>query len=412
MKIYKVSSKERINPNHPLHVNNFYPPLNRFHFKTNQCRQDLILYLAHIHANALKSKIPLGFCEIQMSLTKLREWVYDYEIAFDRFFTVRRRGYNFGELHEISTVIPKYLDQPETITKAIELKYIVPPLPDDGVVSKVYVQKQNREKILEKLALKQRLDLLAPVKWLLDNPSSEINFYFAPAGKLKLRDTSLWPIPAIETWPSWLREDLFGGGIDIESAYTQYLIESLKEGYKETPKLVELLYSELLSSLNDKAEWRKDICVNVLGLEHTEENIGVVKKICMSLANGSKISPAILIGNTAFSVTKDIIIEKTDNISSSNLIKIGERLNKISKQYQNARKMVCLFEMKMNPSRKNQKKVFATYFEWEREARYKIWEAVNRHGIMVHDGIDGVPEEYMSDLPSLMREVNVRLTKT
>lgn len=408
--IYKVSSRDRINPNHPLHVNNFYPPLNRHHFKTTKNRQDLILYLAHIHASAVKSKVPLGFCEIPMRLTALREWVYDYEIAFDHFFSVRRLGYNLGEKFEISTVIPKYLNEKAVVEKAIELEYIPPALPDDGVVSKVYVQKQNRLKILTDLAKKKRLDLLAPVKWLLDQKSNEINFYFRPAGKLKLRDTSTWPIQAIETWPSWLREDMFGGGIDIESAYTQYLIEKIREGNKDNPRIVNLLYPEIVRSIEDKTNWRKELCVDTLGLEYTDENVSIVKKICMSLANGSRISPAILTGTTAFSVTKDIIIQKTDDISVTNLTKIGNRLNKISTQYANARKTVCLLEMGLNPNRANQKMVFKTYFEWERLARYKIWNAVDRHGIMVHDGIDGIPSEYTEDMSKLIESLDLRIT--
>ena len=377
-----------------------------------QNRQDLILYLANIHASAVKSKIPLGFCEIPMSLTKLRQWVYDYEIAFNHFFTVRRLGYNLGEKFEVSTVIPKPIANAFLAEKAIELEYVPPPLPHDGVVSKVFVQRQNAAKILDTLAKKKRLDLLAPVKWLLSLPSTEVNFYFLPAGKLKLRDTSVWPIQAIETWPAWLREDMFGGGIDIESAYTQYLIESLRAANVERPHLVNLLFPEIVRSLEDKAQWRRELCVDVLGLEFSEENISIVKKICMSLANGSKISPAILTGNTAFSVTKDIIIQNTDDISPTNLNRIGERLNKIATQFASARKLVCLHEMRLNPNRQNQKLVFKTYFEWERLARYKIWNAIGRHGIMVHDGIDGVPEEQMQDMQQLIKNLDIKITKS
>ena len=78
----------------------------------------------------------------------------------------------------------------------------------------------------------------------------------------------------------------------------------------------------------------------------------------------------------------------------------------------NARKAICTHVLKTSASRSNQKKVFSSYFEWERVARYAIWEACDRHGIMVHDGIDGIPQRYLDDLPRIMDELNIRLTHT
>lgn len=411
--IYRVESKKRLHFSDPLHVGRFYPDIERHHPKTMQDRQDLILYLANLHANAVSSGKPLGFCEIPIRLMTLREWVHDYHVAFDHFFDVRRLGFNLGEKFEISTVTPKLLKQTEVIAAsraAKDLSYVLPPLPDDGEVSKVYIQQQNKDRILDKLAEKGRLDLHAPVRWLLEQ--TEVNFYFVPAGKLKLRDTSVWPIPSIETWPSWLREDLFGQGLDIDSAYTQFLVQNLNEAYAERPQLIQLLYPDLVRSLEDKVNWRKELCSDILGLEFNDENISVVKKICMALANGSTISPAILNGVSSYSITRDIVIEKVHDISITNLDRIGKRLQSISKQYKNARKAVCSHHIKLNPSRANQKKVFESYFEWERQARYQIWEAVDRHGIMVHDGIDGIPEEYLQNMPSLIQELNIKLTRS
>lgn len=413
MTIYKVDTQIKISPADPLHVSNFYNGFERHNFKKMNDRQALILYLANIHAEATKRNMPLGFCEIPMRLTKLREWVYDYEIAFNYFFTIKRLGYNLGDNFECSLIIPNKLN--DNVTKKISkttntLSYLPPSLPDYGVISKVFVKRSNKETILKHLRLKSRLDLLAPVNWLLNQKTDEINFYFAKAGKLQQRDTSIWPILSIETWPSWLREELFGTGIDIESAYTQFLLENIYAAHKNRPAIIPLMYSDLIRSLEDKKEWRREICEDILGMENTDENISTVKKLCMSLANGSKISPAILTSNNAFSVTRDIVIQKTDNISHSNLTKIGERLSRISNQYINARKTVCLFELGLNPTRKNQKKVFSSYFEWERIARYKIWESVDRHGIMVHDGIDGIPEQYLKDMPKIIKELNLKLT--
>lgn len=347
-----------------------------------------------------------------MRLMTLKDWVYDYKVVFDHFFEIAQLGYNLGEnAHEISIVTPRHLPQQKEVHKH-KLVYVPPPLPADGVVSKAFVRKERREAILYRLATSGRLDLHAPVEWLLTQPSSEFNFYFSPSGRLQLRDTSTWPIAAIETWPSWLREDLFGPGIDIESAYTQFLIEHVREAYVGRESTMKLLFPDLLRSLEDKTQFRKELCSDVLGLEWNDTNVGVVKKICMSLANGSRISPGILLSGTGFSMTRDIILAEAEDTSATHLIHIGERLATISKQYVSARKLVCNLEMKMSPSRANQKKVFASYFEWERDARYQIWNAVGCHGIMVHDGIDGIPEEYLGDIPGLVKSLNLRLTRS
>jgi hypothetical protein len=66
--------------------------------------------------------------------------------------------------------------------------------------------------------------------------------------------------------------------------------------------------------------------------------------------------------------------------------------------------------LKRAPNRKNVKEVFSSYFAWERKARYELWEEVGRHGIMVHDGLDGVPEVYLEKLPFLIKSLGLRLT--
>ena len=410
--IYRVRAKERLHPADPLYVGNFYRQTARVHAKNMQDRQDLILYLANIHSAAIRSGIPLGMCRIQLRLMTLRDWVYDYKKVFDHFFKVIQTGYYVGDKFEISTVVPRKLDVGESrgCMSQHSLEYVPPALPKEGVVSKVFVQRHRKAEILHKLAVSGRLDLHAPVEWLLSMKTDEVNFYFSPSGKLQLRDTSTWPIAAIETWPAWLREELFGVGIDIESAYTQFLIEHVRASHVDQPNLVDKLYPDLLRSLEDKNQWRKEICCDILGLDLSDENISIVKKICMSLANGSKISPAILLGNFNHSEARDIIMQRAADTSVSNLASIGSRLSIIGKQYARARKTVCNTQLCLNPTRINQKLVFKSYFEWEREARYLIWEAIGRHGIMVHDGIDGVPEQYLQDIPGLVRSLNIRLT--
>lgn len=410
--IYRVKSDKHLHHSDPLHVGRFYPDIERHHHQSMQSRQDLILYLANLHAAAVKTGKPLGFCEIPIRLTTLKNWVHDYRVVLDHFFDIKQLGYNLGDKYELSIITPKNLKSGEikAASKAAEnLVYVLPDKPTDGVVSKVYIQQNKKDEILAKLAEKSRLDLQAPVKWLLEQP--EVNFWFQPAGKLQLRDTSTYPIPAIETWPSWLREDLFGQGLDIESAYTQFLIENLRVAYASSPGLLNTLYPDLLRSLDDKVAWRWEIC-ELLGLEKTQENLSTVKNLCMALANGSTISPAILNGISSYSITRDIVISEVQDISIKNLTKIGERLQCISKQFKNARKAICLHLSKRSPTRVNQRGVFKSYFEWERIARYQIWEAVDRHGIMVHDGIDGIPDQYLQNMQELIRNLNIKLTKS
>ena len=215
---------------------------------------------------------------------------------------------------------------------------------------------------------------------------------------------------AVETWPAWLREALFGPGIDIDSAYTQYLVQHLQGIYAGRPELLRTLFPDLMALLNDKQRWRRELCQDTLGLEWSDENHSLVKTICMSLANGSRISPAILEGSKNFSITAQIIAKAAGDVTSHQLDRAGRRLQSISRQYARAKKDVCALNLGLNPTLKNQKRVFGSYFEWEREARYSIWEAIDRHGIMVHDGIDGVPEEYLQDIPALIQKVGLSIT--
>ncbi len=411
--IYRVSAKKQPHHSDPLHWSNFYPDKQRHHRSTMNKRQDLILYLANLHASACRSGMPLGMIHIPMRLMSLRDWVQDYRVVLDVFFDVHSLGYNLGDgNHEISILTPKAWQNSDKLksasTAAGVLEYAPGIRPDSDVVSKVYIQQQNADRILEKLTKTSRLDLYAPVQWLLKQ--AEVDFHFRRAGKLQLRDTSIWPVNGVETWPSWLREELFGQGLDIDSAYTQFLVSHLRKAYADQPHLLELLYPDLLRSLSDKKNWRIELCRDVLGMEVNEENIGVVKRVCMSLANGSRISPSILTGCRAYSITADLVIQACDDVTPSNLIRIGQRLQTIANQYVSARKAVCIKFLRQNPSRKNQKGVFSSYFEWERVARYMMWEAVDRHGIMVHDGIDGVPQRYLDRIPMIMERLNLRLT--
>jgi hypothetical protein len=217
----------------------------------------------------------------------------------------------------------------------------------------------------------------------------------------------VWPIASVETWPSWLREALFGGGIDIENAYTQFLVNHLRKTYSR--EQMTMLFPDLQDAVDDKVRWRYGLC-DVLGIPCDDGGASIVKKICMSLANGSRISSGILAGGRAFSVTAEVVIAATNDVSLENLDRIGKRLQKISRQYSGAKKAVCNTLLGLNPTRANQKKVFSSYFEWEREARYAIWEMVEHHGIMVHDGIDGIPPQYTVDLQKIIDTIGLKVT--
>jgi hypothetical protein len=415
--VYKVRANRDLHPADPLHVCNFYPDKQRRHRSKMQDRQDLILYLAQLHATAVKhcaiSNKPRAFCEVPFRLMTLRDWVHDYRVVLDYFFEVKQIGFNFGEgAHEVSTLIPKNIEYAPAGGRnfgegmiRLGLLYVPPERPDDGTISKVHIQQQNAETIRLRLAEENRADLRAATDWLLRQ--TEVNFIFQRSGKLQQRDTSVWPVAAIETWPAWLREQLFGPGIDIEAAYTQYLLSQLQR--TESEERILLFYPDIVRSVKDKQAFRQELCA-LMGLQWTDENISIVKKLCMSLANGSRISPAILSGNNGFSVTADLVIQATDDLSVENLDAIGMRLRRISRQYSDARRLVCITQYGLHPSRTNQKLVFSGYFEWERQARYAIWKEVGHHGIMVHDGIDGVPQEYLDNLPALMQKIGLKVT--
>ena len=406
--IYRLRAKKQPRPLDPLHVGNFYRK-ERLHREAMQERQDLILYLAKLHAQASLKGRPRAFNTIRLRLTSLREWVYDYRPALDYFFEVQQLGYNLGDdNNEVSVLVPKDLGLHTHVqTQDFQLEYEPPSRPEGGVISKVYVRGGGRG-IIARLTLENRFDLIEAVKWILKH--EELNFIFRPAGKLQQRDTSVWPVAAVETWPAWLREALFGPGIDIDSAYTQYLVQHLQGIYAGRPELLRTLFPDLMALLNDKQRWRRELCQDTLGLEWSDENHSLVKTICMSLANGSRISPAILEGSQNFSITAQIIVKAAGDVTPHQLDRAGRRLQSISRQYARAKKDVCALNLGLNPTLKNQKRVFGSYFEWEREARYSIWEAIDRHGIMVHDGIDGVPEEYLQDIPALIQKVGLSIT--
>lgn len=411
---YQLRLDAPLPPMHPLHWSRFWPNLQRLHKARNEARQDLILWLANLYAGAVKTGKPLAFCEVQVRLMDFRNMVRDYKVALDYFFHVKQTGYYIDdENNEVTTLIPKKLGFTEfgNIDKiANTLSYVLPELPTDTIISKVYRNSNiDRHELINEVISNNRPELIPALNWILDQPYDEFNFHFKPSGKLKLRDTSVWPISGIETWPGWLREKLFGGGIDLDAAYVQFLLQQLRESITNE-KTLRLLFPDIVRMLYDKEAFREELCVKVLNLPYTDVNRSRVKQILMSLANGSRISPGLLLSGSSYSQTTGIVLDAVHDANCSQLEVIGLRFQQIANQFSAAKKRVCMSMLKCKASRENQKKVFLGYFEWERKARYAIWEAVDRHGLMVHDGLDGIPARYKQNIQALVDKLDLRLT--
>lgn len=412
---YKLNTNQVLHPRHPLHWTRFWPDLQRIHRGAIEARQDLVLWLANLYHCTRQRDRRLGFCEVQVRLMDLRNWVRDYKPALEHFFEIRQLGYHVDDENmELSTLVPKRLPAEElelVDSTAASLRYEPPPKPNDCVISKVHLQPGiDRQSIIARTILHGRPEIVPQLSWLLTREYTEFNFYFQPSGKLKLRDTSVWPISAIETWPGWLREELFGPGIDLDSAYVQFLLHHVKNSFAENSHRIPTLFPDLLRMLHDKEAFRKEICTEVLCLPYNDKNRGLVKQIMMSLANGSRVSPAMLTNGNGFSLTVGIIVDAIPDASNFDLTKIGERLKRITEQFSSAKKYACMDLLSRAPNRKNIKDVFKGYFAWERKARYALWEACGRHGIMVHDGLDGIPREHLARIDELIETLGLKLT--
>lgn len=404
---FDLSLNREIEESSPLHWRKFWPNLQRIHPAKVALRQSIILWVANLHYSCQMN--PRGFNYTEIRLTDLRQQVRDYRAIIDYFFEVDQRGFCIDADHyEVSRLIPKEIGF--ELSQEIKLEipkatYAPPPKPTDGTISKVVVF--HSDDIEQLLVQNKRYDLWPQVKWLL-NQGSEIEFIFQKSGKLQQRDTSVWPIQAIETWPSWLREKLFGRGIDLDAAYVQFMIKSVQPCYDSfhsmktaIPDLVDLIY--------DKEQFRKYLCQDVMNLPYTENNIRSIKQIIMAIANGSRIS-ADLTKCSNYSESAKLLVECMRDSNEEHLINAANRFQRIAHQFNTAKKMACLYLTKKHPTRLNQKVIFRNYFEWERAARYAIWEECGRYGIMVHDGIDGIPEEHIKNIDLIMDKLQLKLS--
>src|SRR5271167_528054 len=389
---HSVDIERELDRSHPLYVGNFFP-LKGMWWRKRKQRQGLILSIAVAWYRLMRhNPSASGFIEEDILITNLTRQVKDARVILDRFFKVTKIGFNFNNGNKSpSTVTPKRLGKKmlTSIDSILNEIYFTPgPVPTSPklVKSDVHLEKNIEAYVMNRLKDDDREDLIPPVAWILKQ-NSPITFYFQASGKLQARDTSVWPIRAIETWPKWLREKLFGTVIDIENSYSQFLVHHLAKKYEKNQ--LQLKYPDVLRTDRDKVNFRIEL-LEMLKLEPSVENLKIVKSLIMSLANGSNASPALMTNGSGRSKAVCIVREACPDLLPTELAQIGKRLSAIAKQFAAARRDLCIYLFNARPTRENQKKIFSTYLEWERESRYKIWNATGQTGLMLHDGLDGV----------------------
>jgi hypothetical protein len=378
----------------PLYVGHFFK-LNGMWWAKRKQRQGLIISIATAWYR-LYNQNPSApaFVEEEVFITSLTKQVTDAKVILETFFTIKRLGFSFGVEKSATIISPKKLNERmlEAIDKIINDIKFDPgskPTSDNLEISYVTVEPHVATSIRNRLQNEGRQDLLPPVNWILQQ-DGKIPFYFKPSGNLKQRDTSVWPIKAIENWPGWLRTALFGAVVDIENAFTQFIVKKLEMKYAKNTKRLEMLYPILLESVRDKKKFRESICVDILKLPIDDDTISMVKKLIMSLANGSNISGGIMSCDSSRSQAAALVKEAAPHLLHSELVEAGEKLYKIARQFKSARKDLCFYLLKKPATAANQKIIFTQYFEWERQSRYAMWEALGRTGLHLHDGLDGI----------------------
>lgn len=401
LRFYPVSVGFEIHRTNPLFVGNYFT-LKGMWWKKRRLRQSLILSVAlgwyELSKNSLNNP---AFIQEELFLTSLKKHVGDARVILESFFHIDRIGFNFANgVSGATQVRPKKLNK-DTVA-AIEsilnhIQYDPGPEPSCGKLtcSRVSVQPFDERAVTHRLLQEGRDSLVPAVRWLRENPS--LNFYYQPSGKLRARDTSVWPVRSIETWPGWLRQELFGRVIDIENAYAQFMVNNLMQKYGSNRELLMLKYPDIMRSHYDKSNFREEICTTLLKLPATDDNISVVKKLIMSIANGSNVTSTLLISGSSRSEAVRIILEANPCLSTEDLLLVGKRLSFVARQFRMAKRDLCSHLLGLPPSANNSKKIFTRYFDWEREARYKIWNAVGKTGLMLHDGVDGIISQLSND---------------
>jgi hypothetical protein len=390
---HRVEFKELPKRDDPLYVGHFFP-LKGMWFKKRVERQQMIYSVAiawyRIASKQIKSP---GMLSEEMFVTVLTSKDRAARQVIEHFFTITKLGFNYndGTNHAPTVVSPKKL--PDSYVYSIEkhlndVVYHPGPAPtiESYVQSVVKVRQHRASYVLQRLKDDDRNDLLAATVYLLSK--EEHTFYYRPSGKLQARDTSVWPIRSIETWPGWLRSELFGTTIDIENSFCQYIMSYLERAHIGREHILRLKYPDLLRAVYDKQNFREELCRDVLRLPIHDENISLVKRLVMALANGSNCTAGLMTSDSRSEAVR-IVKQASPDLAPSEMIAAGERCHKIARQFRGAKRELCLI-LGMKPNRDNLKMVFHKYFEWEKEARYSIWKATGKTGLHLHDGIDGI----------------------
>jgi hypothetical protein len=380
-----------------LFVGNFFKLRGMWWTKRKQ-RQGLILSIAVAWYRSMQqNKSAPGFIEEEVLITSLTRQVKDAKVILEYFFDINRVGFNFPNgLNSPTLISPKKLSK--KLILAIEsiinvVRFSPGQQPDKKElynISYVKAQTNKTEAIKKKLTDTQREDLWPACQWLLSQ-TEQIPFYYTGAGKLQAREKSVWPIKSIETWPGWLRELLFGETIiDIENSYFQFMMQKLELKYANDLNLLKLKYPDLVRADKDKQNFREELCKDYLKLPVNTENLKVVKKLIMALANGSNATAGLMAIDTGRSEAVAIVHQAIPDMLPSDSERIGNRLSVLTRQFKAAKRDLCIYLLNEKPTRLNQKKIFQQYFIWERQARHAIWNATGNTGLMMHDGIDGI----------------------
>ena len=389
---HPVEVRTDIGRDNPLYVGHFFE-LKGMWWRKRKDRQAMVLSVALAwHYATRRLRACPGMIEDEVLLTSITSKVSDAKQILTKFFKINRLGFNLNNGIKSPTLVsPKKLSK--KMIAAIEevLAYVdfwpgMEPTDEKLTKSRVEVRKTGYNGIKERLYVTGREDLVAPVNWMMSY-EKDLHFYYQPSGKLQARDTSVWPIKNIEGWPSWLRKELFGTVVDIENAYAQFLCLHLIE--KNDEATIARRYPDIFRADRDKKNFREEICRDVLKMDVNPTNIGHVKKLLMSLANGSTISGTMMTSSGRSEAVR-IVLQANTELTPLELHEAGERLKRIAAQFRSAKREMCLHILKIKPTAKNIKKIFHLYFNWEREQRHKIWHAIGCTGLMLHDGIDGV----------------------
>jgi hypothetical protein len=399
---------------HPLYVGKFFQLKGTWWRKRRQ-RQGLIISVALAwHRLTRHQRSSPGFLTEELYLSRVPGGSADARVILEKFFTIDRLGFNINgnaapTLVRAKKLSPRLVAEIERLAERVTFDPGRPPNASVFLKSAVSVRPVSQA-VLTRLRADGRLDLIAQVEWL-QRQGPVVDFYFRPSGRLKARDTSVWPIRAIETWPSWLRHQLFGTSVDIENAFTQFLLSYLKRKHAGREQQLRLKFPDLFRLDETKKEFRAEICGKLLHLDVTEENLSVVKRLVMSLANGSNISGTMLAAGSGRSEAVRIVRQFAPHLSTTQLITCGDRLSHLAKQYRKAKREVCLFLGK-KPTLAGQKEVFTLYFQWERSARHALWQALGNQGIQLHDGLDGIINNETTEklMSRILTELNLKIT--